>query len=110
MATVEMPVDVVPQNVTALRRANRSRVGGAEVKALLKRGDMMITDAIRDERAGVLTVLELLMAQPRWGYQRASRLLAQEATADPVNRISESRRVRDLTSRQRDLLASWCSS
>lgn len=104
MTTVE-----VSQPREALRRAQHVRLAGVAVKHEIKRG-LPIAAAITDERAGVLTVLELLMAQPRWGRDRATRLLAAMAAADPADRIGELKRIRELTERQREVLAVWCDS
>lgn len=103
-----MAIADLPQHMTALGRAQQIRLAGVEIKHEIKAG-LPIAAAITDDRAGVLTVLELLMAQPRWGRDRAIRLLATMAATDAVNRISEIKRIRELTARQRALLAEWTS-
>lgn len=107
MATVD--VTAQPQSLRALDRANASRLGAAAIKHAIKAGEMTVEQALTDERAGVITVLDLLRSQPRWGYETAWRLLHAKGAEDARNRISETKRVRDLTPRQRALLAEWCS-
>jgi hypothetical protein len=105
MATVE----VRPQYMLHLDRANVARLAAAALKRELAAGTMTVGEALADERSGPIMVLDLLAAQHRWGRWRAVRLLdAMEATY-PANRISETKRVRELTARQKALLAAWCA-
>lgn len=115
MAT--MPIDATTGQPAAdrlaarranLRLANQARIAGKEIKRDLAKGDMPLSVALADPRAGVLEVRDLLMAQRWWSRDRALRLLKNLADDDPVNRISETRRVRDLTARQKTLLADRC--
>lgn len=99
-----------PQWSDALERANTIRLAGAAVKADVKHGRLSISEALDDERSGALTILELLAARRRWGRHSVVRLLAQKAAEDPANRLSETKRVRELTARQKALLGSWCES
>lgn len=88
----------VPQPLRALQHANTVRLAGLAVKRDVKTGALSLAQALADERAGSLTVMDLLVAQPRWGVSRASLVLQ-------CLRISEIRRVRELTDRQRRVIA-----
>lgn len=101
MATVEVDDAAVPQHMLAIRRAQASRLAGVAVKAELRAGTLTLADAIEDPRAGVLPVMDLLMALPQWGRWRASRLLAGLAVPDGA-------RVRDLAPRQRRAIVERC--
>jgi hypothetical protein len=87
-----------PQHLQALQLANRSRMAGSAVKRELDQGEITIAEALEDPRAGSVKIVELLAAQYRWGAWRARRLLADEM-------ISEHKRVRELTARQRGAIA-----
>jgi hypothetical protein len=63
-----------------------------------------------DERARVVRVLDLLAAQPGWGQGRAAALLSREGVRDPANLIGYHLRIRELTARQRALLAEWTAA
>ena len=106
MATIEAP----SQPIQALRRGNQIRLAAVAVKREIREGRLTVAEAIADPRSGPVSVLDLLMAQRKWGRGRALGLLSAKAAADPANRISETRRVRELTERQKALLASWCAS
>ena len=108
MATIE--AQPRPQVLRALDAANVSRLAAAAVKNEVKAGTLSIGEALADERSGPIRVLDLLCAQHRVGRDRVVRLLAAMAAADPSNRISEMKRVRELTARQKALLAAWCDS
>lgn len=115
MAT--MPIDTTTDRPAAdrlaarranLRLANQVRIASKDIKRELAKGDMPLSVALEDHRAGVLTVLDVLMAQRWWSRDRALRLLNNLAADNPFDRISETRRVRDLTARQKTLLADRC--
>lgn len=108
MATVEHRAGRHEQVMSALALANRARLAAADVKAEIRTGRLSVAAALEDERSGPLTLLELLTAQHRWGRDRVMRLLKAMAAAYPAGRLSESKRVRELTARQRRLIASWC--
>lgn len=86
-----------PQHMSALDRANAVRIAGAELKREVRTGRVTIAAALLDERAGSLPVIDLLVCQHRWGRVRALKLLAAE-------RIPETKRIRDLTDRQRRVI------
>lgn len=90
-----------PQHLTALEHANEVRLAAARLKRDLAAGRVTVRQALRDPRAGCLTTLDLLMAQHRWGRQRAVRVLTP-------NLIPELKRIRDLTDRQVEILADAC--
>jgi hypothetical protein len=98
MATIEQPWQ---QQMSALQRANAVRREGVAIKALITKGAMTIADALGDHRAGHLPVRDVLRAQPKWGYGRASRVLRSA-------QIAETRRVRMLTGRQREAIVAAC--
>lgn len=91
-----------PQYVKALAMANKARFGHSRIKRDVKAGRLAITDALADPDAATLTVFDLLKAQRRWGPIRTVKFLAQIP-------ISEKRLVRDLTERQKTLLAEACA-
>lgn len=91
-----------------LRLANQVRFASKDIKRELAKGDMPLRVALDDPRTGVLTVLDVLMAQRWWSRDRALRLLNNLAADDQFDRISETRRVRDLTERQKALLVERC--
>lgn len=94
-----------PQCLVALEKANRSRLAGAEIRREIRQGLISVTAALYDERAGSLTVMHLLGAQHGWGPFRVRRLM--ECVAWGLNdfAIRETKRVRELTERQRAELA-----
>lgn len=105
MATVQ--TEPFSQPLAALALANPPRLAAAEIKRELKAGMVTIEEAVVDERAAVVTVLDLLAAQRGWGRHRASQLLARKGAEDPANLIGYHKRIRELTVRQRALLAEW---
>lgn len=70
---------------------------GAEVKRLLRAGQLPLALALQDTRAASVPVFDICMALPRWGRKRVPSLLSR---AD----LSGNPRVRDLTPRQCDNL------
>jgi hypothetical protein len=88
------------QALEALELANRTRRERAEVKRLIRCGELTVTDVLADPPSSCrrMSILELLRAQHLWGPKRCRRLLREV-------QISEIRRVEDLTERQRNLTA-----
>lgn len=86
------------QRAVALARANAVRHDHTELKRDLHDQRVTVTEALDDPRVHSLTLFAVLTAQPRWGRTRALEVLHR-------HRISEVRRVRDLTDRQRMVLA-----
>lgn len=91
-----------PQVLVALEKANRVRIAACAVRREMKAGLLPLAEAVQDERASSLTVMALVMAQPRWGRHRAVKVLRAE-------RLPEMKRVGSLTDRQRRSLAEACS-
>jgi hypothetical protein len=88
----------------ALARANRVRLARAELKRSIGRGEVDVSEVIRDcpWETESMTLAELLTSQRRWGRTRARKLLQAVA-------LSENKRVGTLTPRQRALLTSALS-
>ena len=80
----------------ALKRANDIRVRRAQLKKDLKVGRVQIEDVLREPPEYVETakVFDMLMAVPKFGRVKATRLLNQ-------CRISQSKTVGGLSERQR---------
>jgi hypothetical protein len=83
----------------ALRRANEIRSARARLKQELRDGDASITALLAEppEQLSTAKVVDLLMAVPKIGPVRATRLLR-------MSRISETRTVGGLSPRQRSRL------
>lgn len=96
-ADTVMADPALANRLRALRRANEIRLAGTALKREVKAGRMSLASALADDRAQSLTVFDLLMAQPRWGRKRTLKVLVP-------NLISEGKRVRDLTDRQKRVL------
>ena len=90
-----------PQYMDALERANEVRVARADAKHRVFQGELSIADALRLECCQGMTVFELVSSRCRVGSLKARRTLGEI-------RISEWRKVRDLTEHQRGLLAEAC--
>lgn len=91
-----------PQHLEALERANRIRLARAELKRDVAAGRRTVAAVLLDvpECAAGMTAYDLLRAQRQWGRSRTLRLLGLAA-------VRESRRVGDLTDRQRETIAAW---
>lgn len=88
------------QRLDALAVANRVKWARCDLKRRIADDSTNLLDVLENPPAYTLNmpVLALLVAQERWGYQKASRLLEAE-------RISEGRLVGQLTARQRRVLS-----
>lgn len=82
------------QGMEALEVAQQVRLAAAAVIAEVSCETLSISDALNDERAACLRIGRLLCAQRSWGPKKSTALLAGLG-------ISPTRRVRDLTERQR---------
>lgn len=84
----------------ALELANDVRRQRAELRRQLADGRLSAAELLLDPppAAGRWPITELLMSQRRWGRVKCRKFLAK-------NQIGESKTVRDLTERQRRLLA-----
>lgn len=101
LATTECTEAVYWQRRRALERAKVIKLGGCDLKQEVNRGEMSIEKALTDPRAAHLTVYHLLISQRRWGRERTVKTLARVE-------IRERKRVRELTDRQRQILADAC--
>ncbi len=103
-APMSPTADQTPQHMQALARANRVRLARAELKRSIGRGEIDVSEVIRDTpwETESMTLAELLTSQRRWGRTRARKLLQALA-------LSENKRIGTLTPRQRALLASALS-
>src|SRR3954454_19263884 len=74
---VQAPVRSLDQRMEALKRANDIRVKRAQLKKDLKSGSVSIEQILREPPEDVSTakVFDMLMAVPKFGRAKASRLL-----------------------------------
>jgi hypothetical protein len=86
------------QAMQALLIANTNRLGAAEVRREVAAGVLTIDQALEDPRAQCMPIGRLLCARRGWGPTKANQLLN-------LHRIWPTRRVRDLTARQRRIIA-----
>lgn len=96
--------------MVALERANQIRTEMADVRREIQHGTLTVSQALYDPRAQPMYLGRLLRAQPRWGDWRARDALhgLRDATwGAHVVELNIAMRLRDLTDRQRDALASW---
>lgn len=89
-----------PQRMHALDRANEIRLARAELKRRVNRGETTAAEVLIElpREAQSMTIYDLLVTQRRWGQRRAMKLLR-------VHQIAETKPLRALTDRQRQLLA-----
>lgn len=95
------------QNMEALGKANRVRIGRAELKRRLREDEVTLRDALDDEYAETMRVFDLLMEQWGWGPHRARRYLRALpfAAGDPSCRVSEMTVCGRLSERRKDQVA-----
>ncbi len=86
------------QPLDALAVANEARLAAVAVRRAVTSGDLGLADALTHPDAQRMTVVRLLTAQRGWGPRRTRKCLAAVG-------VSESRRVGELTARQRKLLS-----
>lgn len=98
----------VEQRRAALARANELRLHRAGVKRELRAGRVSLRSLLLGDDDGLqgILVLDLLLATPRVGRVKASKVLSRA-------RVAPSRQLRSLTERQRlellGLLGRWAS-
>lgn len=85
------------QRHDALKIANRVRSAGAAVRQEVAVGLLSVAEALDDPRSEHLTIQRLLCSQRYYGPSRCGALLR------PLH-IWPTRRVRDLTRRQRQMI------
>jgi hypothetical protein len=97
--------DGEPQRRAALARANQVRLARAEFKRRIAEGDLSAAKIILDspDEASSWAVWDVLMSQRRWGASKCRKFLSS-------NNISETKQLGQLTTRQRELLASQLRS
>ena len=95
----QAPLRSPDQRMEALKRANDIRVRRAQLKKDLKVGRVSIHEILRNppEYVSTAKVFDILMAVPKFGRVKASRLLQQ-------CRISQSKTIGGLSDRQRQEL------
>jgi len=86
------------QQMKALERANVVRFAAADVKRELRDGQLLLGDALWDERAQSVVLRTLLMTRDRVGPMRVDLLLKRLE-------INGHKRVSDLTERQKGVVA-----
>lgn len=96
---IHLPADA-PQHMVALNKANKVRSARAALKRQVSEGEVTAAAVLRDPppEADTMPVLDLLMAQHRWGRDRARRALA-------IVPVHELKPVGRMTLRQRFYLA-----
>ncbi len=94
----------LPQHMQALQRANKVRLGRAQMKREIHSGKLDVRDVVREcpYEMETIPLAELLIAQRRWGKTRARKLLQGIA-------LSENKKLGTLTPRQRALLTTALS-
>ena len=101
-AGVKGPDTVGPDShrLATLRLANDVRRERAELKRRIAEGGLSAAEVLLDPSpvAAGCSLVDLLISQPRWGRVKVSKFLAR-------NQIGASKRISDLTDRQRHLLA-----
>ena len=87
------------QHMIALNRANRIRLARAKLKREVANSTRSVLDVLRDvpEETQTMAVMELLMAQPRWGRTRVRHILLTLA-------LPENKQIGTMTERQRTAL------
>ena len=100
MSASSARTEPAPQHLTALQKANQIRLARAEVKRQVSAGEVSAAEVILacPEEVKSMAVMDLLMAQHRWGRQRCRKLLGQA-------QLAESKRIGRMTVRQRFALA-----
>jgi hypothetical protein len=98
-AASTMPA-IAPQHMQALAHANRVRLARAELKRGIYAGRLSAAEVVRGcpWEVDTMSLAELLRSQRRWGRTRVRKLLASL-------QLRETRRVGQLTERERNLLA-----
>lgn len=98
-------------NAATLRKANKNlaratevRIARSRVRHKLKAGEMTIMQAIEEPCCQTATLYSLLKAQKLWGEAKAMKLLTRMANTFNAP-IGTTRKVEDLTDRQRKALA-----
>ena len=94
------------QHLRALEHANRVRLARAEMKRLIRAGQLSVAEVILNcpWQAHSMEISDLLMSQNRWGLARCKRLLSSSG-------VPENKKIGTLTDRQRvALVSSFCNA
>jgi len=89
-----------PLRLAALQLANDARSGRAELKRQIAAGAVRVADVLVDPPRGAngISLAALLLSQRGWGRTKTRRFLS-------ANDVSETRRLGELSQRQREMLA-----
>jgi hypothetical protein len=85
------------QYMKALEKANAIRLGRSAIKRQVNAGEMSVEDAMAAECCQSMKVVDLLMAQRRWGATKTRKLAWALG-------MSDAKTVGSLTDRQRSVL------
>ena len=93
------------QHLQALEHANKVRLARAEMKRLVRAGQLSVAEVILNcpWQAYSMEISDLLMSQNRWGLARCKRLLSSSG-------VPENKKIGTLTDRQRVALVSSFSA
>lgn len=85
-----------PQHMVSLAQANRVRKARSVLKHRIFDGEITVAEVLADVpwEARTMTILDLLMAQRRWGRTRSRRLITNVP-------MLETKKLEDMTPRQR---------
>jgi hypothetical protein len=86
------------QRDRALERAQAARTAAMQIRVEVAAGLLTVPAALKDPRAQPMPIGRLLLAQRGWGQSKVNRLCRRLE-------LWPARRVRDLTQRQRALIA-----
>lgn len=86
------------QSLHALKGANKARIDASVLRNEVAARILTVEQALEDPRSQCMPVSRLLTAQPWWGPKKANALLNRHF-------IFPTRKIRDLTPRQRSLIA-----
>lgn len=92
----------MPQHMEALDKANRVRLGRAQVRRDLVARKITLADVLAHPDVQSARLGYVLSWQWRWGGKRVKNLLS-------ALRISETRKVDELTDRQKGLVVAACA-
>jgi hypothetical protein len=89
-----------PLRLAALQLANDARSGRAELKRQIAAGVVRVADVLVDPPPSAcgISLAALLLSQRGWGHTKTTRFLSS-------NDVSETRKLGELSQRQRELLA-----
>lgn len=100
------------QHMEALDKANKVRLGRAEVKRDVHNGKCTVIDVLEcmPYVCESMSIYELLTSQRRWGRRRALKLLKSYTCRANLTGIRESKKLKFLTPLEKDFLILKLSS